>query len=271
MTENSSTENTEEKIDTLIDRHAFFFETPLYESVNIEMLNEDSVWEFLGGDVDAYNPAGFDTTFNISRRSLSSEYSSSYKGYYIVQLTCRRKHNSIEVLLYITDTTITKVGQFPSLAAIQYAEIGKRYDKVLEKQDLHDLKKAIGLMAYGAGAGSLIYLRRIFENIIWETFQNHETALQITEDDFKGKRMDEKVKILKTYLPSQLVEMKVVYGILSKGIHELSEKECLAYFPALKLSITLILDQKIDESARKEREGVIKKTLTEIATDLSKK
>lgn len=39
---------------------------------------------------------------------------------------------------------------------------------------------------------------------------------------------------------------------MSKGIHELTEKECLDYFPVLQNSIEIILDEKI---ARREKEA----------------
>jgi hypothetical protein len=43
------------------------------------------------------------------------------------------------------------------------------------------------------------------------------------------------------------VTNKSIYSILSKGIHELAEEECLNAFPVIKLSIELILDEKLVE------------------------
>lgn len=83
--------------------------------------------------------------------------------------------------------------------------------------------------------------------------------------------MDEKVNFLNEYLPSQLVEMKAVYGILSKGVHELSERECLTYFPALKLSITLILDQRIEEEIKSKKDFATKKAIADIAKQVNEK
>lgn len=42
-----------------------------------------------------------------------------------------------------------------------------------------------------------------------------------------------------------------MYSLLSKGVHELSEEDCLAHFDTLRIGIELILDEKLD---RKERE-----------------
>lgn len=252
-----------------ITKHKFFFEIPLYSSVKEEELEKD-FYNFFNGDVDAYSPEGFETTYSISKWYLGSN-DSTYNNYWGISLSCKRKGQTLEFFIYKNNKSIIKVGQFLSLADLQYAEIGRKYDKVLSSQDLHDLKKAIGLMAHGAGAGSLVYLRRIFENIIFDTYSLNKGSLGISDVDFLKKRMDEKVDFLKKYLPSQLVEMKGIYGILSKGVHELSEKECLTYFPALKLSIILILDQKIKEDIEKKKDTDVKKALADITKQINEK
>jgi hypothetical protein len=162
-----------------------------------------------------------------------------------------------------------KIGQYPSLADIQFAEIGKKYDKVLPEEDLKNLKKAIGLVSHGAGAGSFVYLRRIFEKLIFETYSNNSMILGLKEIDFNKQRMMDKVETLKAFLPSQLVEMKAVYSILSNGVHELTEEECLCYFAPIKLSIELILDQKIEEAKKVEKDMLVKKQLQQIQKEIA--
>jgi hypothetical protein len=83
--------------------------------------------------------------------------------------------------------------------------------------------------------------------------------------------MDEKVESLKDYLPSQLVGMKRIYSILSDGVHALTEEECLALFPALKLSIELILEQKIEADAKAQRDALAQKQIQEIERSLKLK
>lgn len=252
-----------------MSKHKFFFEFPLYTPLKISELDQEFS-RFTQGDVDAYSPDGLDTTYTISRWHLGNS-DSTYNEYWALSLTCKRRGSTLEFFLYKTEEFIVKIGQFPSLADLQYAEIRKKYNKVLSSQDLHDLKKAIGLMAHGAGAGSLVYLRRIFENIIWDTYETHRNSLGIEDIEFKQKGMNEKVNFLKIFLPSQLVEMKDVYGILSKGVHELSEKECLTYFPALKLSIILILDQKIKEKIEKKKNADTKQAIADLNKKINEK
>lgn len=264
MTEENIKEETK-----VISKHEFYFETPLYDILGSTQLEHD-IHE---GDVDAYSAEnGIDTTYKIYSQKVNAQYESGFNNFYKITLTCRRKNNDVlRFFVYDDGKAIAKMGQWPSIADLQYSEIGKKYDRVLSKQDLHDLKKAIGLMAHGAGAGSLVYLRRIFENIIWSTYEKNKTTLGVTDEEFRKKRMDDKVDFLKTFLPSQLVKMKGVYGILSKGVHELSEDECLAFFPALKLSIILILDQKIEEDAKSKKDAEIIKAIADIEKQVNAK
>lgn len=266
-------ENTNEEVIT-ISKHDFYFETPLYEIVELTNLEDNSFY----GDVDAYSAKNnTETTYSIDIEPIdvwsdwSKEKSNSVDvGFFLVTLKCKRKPNDILRFVIFRNREVTmKIGQYPSLADLQFAEIGKKYDKVLPEEDLKNLKKAIGLVSHGAGAGSFVYLRRIFEKLIFETYINNSSTLECSEVDFKKERMLDKIEILKAYLPSQLVEMKGIYTILGKGVHELTEEECLKYFSPIKLSIELILDQKIEESQKKEKDLKVKQQLQKIQSEIS--
>jgi hypothetical protein len=256
----------QEKEEKKINKHEFYFETPLYEVIEVSSLEED----LFNGDVDAYNAqSGFDTTYKIETDRISDYQWSSYYHFYTITLTCKRNEkDKLRFFVYYDKKLIIKVGQIPSLADIQFAEIGKKYDKFLGEQELKDFKKAIDLAAHGHGAGSFVYLRRIFENLINVAFRNNQASLSVSEKDFRNMWMVDKVELLKDYLPSQLLEMKNVYKVLSKGVHELSEQECLKYFPALKLSIELILEQKIEIEAKRKRDEEVKKQLENITREI---
>ena len=60
----------------------------------------------------------------------------------------------------------------------------------------------------------------------------------------------------------------VIYSIVSKGIHELSEDECIKYFPVLQEAIILILRQWAQK--RKEQETIkkLEASISTIATEL---
>lgn len=262
-----------------ISRHDFYLEVPLYDLLEYHQI-EDSHLLF-SEDIDAYSAKNStETTYSVSfswivkLQTQYVQYADKIRGFGIATLSCKRKgDDTLRFFVYNDEIgqQIMKVGQFPSLADLQYSEVGRKYDKVLPEEDLRNLKKAIGLVSHGAGAGSFVYLRRIFENLISEAFETHKTTLCISEVDFKKKRMEDKVEALKAFLPSQLLEMKSIYGILSKGVHELTEEECLRYFAPLKLSIELILDQKLEQAKKSERDAAVKKQLQDIHQELAGK
>ncbi|OSP53896.1 hypothetical protein [Pseudoruegeria sp. SK021] len=121
---------------------------------------------------------------------------------------------------------------------------------------MNELHKAIGLGAHGVGVGSFAYFRRIFERLIQSRFDEFYETESWDPDTFRTARMDDKVGIIKSHIPDVLFENRKIYAVLSKGIHELTEEECLAAFPWLKSSIMFILDddlRKKDELKQREQ------------------
>lgn len=62
--------------------------------------------------------------------------------------------------------------------------------------------------------------------------------------------------------------MKGIYGILSKGIHELDDEICLTCFGPLKLSVELILDQKIEEKRKSDKDKLVDDQIKDIQQKL---
>ncbi len=116
-----------------------------------------------------------------------------------------------------------------------------------------ELARGIGLFAHGIGIGAFVYLRRIFERFITEAHAAASKEPGWDEGAFQRSRMDERILLLKTHLPAFVGENRAVYGVMSTGIHELSEAECLKYFPAVRLAIELMLDERLQavEKAKK--------------------
>jgi len=147
-----------------------------------------------------------------------------------------------------------KVGQWPSIADIALGKLGG-FDSVMEKQDRADLGKAIGLFAHGAGAGAFVYLRRILERLVAEA---EREAGRTPEHN---KKVVDRIKELSGVLPQFLVDRPQLYGVLSKGVHELSEGRCLAAFPPVRSAIELIVRQKL---AKKEQAALEARTHKEL-------
>ena len=115
--------------------------------------------------------------------------------------------------------------------------------------------------SHDVGIGAFIYLRRIFENLIEAAHLKAKAEASWDEIAYEKARMDEKIQFLKHLLPPFLVENRVLYKILSSGVHELSEQECLKAFPVVKLGIELILDDELERHKRERKIEEAKKAL----------
>lgn len=197
-----------------------------------------------------------DSTFSFSGQFLSNTASwenfNERVAYDHVAITCvRNKYHVIRYWFFINHLLIEKVGQFPSLATVSNDEVAP-FRKLLSDEDGKEFHKAIGLAAHGIGVGSFVYLRRVFERIIYRRFAEFKDAEGWTDEQFYSVKMEEKIALLKGHLPSFLVENRKVYSILSIGIHELDEEACLSYFEVMKQAILIILED--DQKTRRELE-----------------
>jgi hypothetical protein len=181
---------------------------------------------------------------------------------FVVELECSRDQNHKATFAFkVGSDFICKIGQFPSRADLDLPDI-RKYEAILGKQ-FSELHRAIGLNAHGIGIGSFVYLRRILERLVDSAAdQRREQEPSWDRAEWSKKRMSEKVKELEQFLPQFLVDNAAIYGIASKGIHELDEDECLKDFHVMKESICLILDQEL---ARREEGRRVRSLTSEIA------
>lgn len=188
-------------------------------------------------------------------------------GHIRVEVTCLRNATHSYVYLFHFDgERLVKYGQLPSLEDVAGAEI-RRYEKVLPKGSFAELKRAGGLASHGIGIGAFVYLRRIFERLIFD----HHEALKAEGngvDGFEGLHMDGKIAALAAVLPAALVENKATYGILSKGLHQLDEDTCRNYFPVVRQAIIAILEQDYRKKKEEEEAAKLKKEIAKIAGEV---
>lgn len=176
--------------------------------------------------------------------------------------------HKIDYIVITDGCNIKKIGQYPSVADLSFPEL-KEYDKILSKEDMKEFRRAIGLFAQGIGVGSFVYLRRIFERIIDKAKEKAINDKMLDEKTYKDAHVDQRIKMLSNYLPKTLVESTNFYGIVSKGIHELSEEECILYFPVLRDFIFMILRQWEQIRKDKEAEKQLKASLSKIANNIN--
>lgn len=266
--------------------YSFFFELPLYTKIKVDSNNINEFYElmnFRGGGINAYNPTlKENTTYRVGLDKYISggNYQlSSYEGFNKFMLTCVRNGFTITYFAYLEtieddegneEHFFQKVGQLPSIADLHISKI-KEYDKVLPREKIKEVTRAIGLAANGVGIGSFVYLRRVFEDLVEEAHQIATKDGAINEDDYNKGRMVEKIELLKNYLPDFLVANKSIYGVLSLGIHELNEQDCLKHFEAVRVGIELILDEKIEKLNKQAKIDEAQKRIQSVTQQLKGK
>lgn len=263
----------------------FFLTVPLYEKY---LFSGEVIFDvvdilYFNNVIDTYCPSckrsatfrGINASVphNLIRRrgliegAMSGEYPKIDIGPRHIIFQCTRNiDHLIDFIVHIDQQlidglivhSIQKIGQYPSYADLNIPQIAQ-YSLVLSPQDRQEFARAEGLAAHGIGVGSLIYLRRIFERLIEEAHQEASLSAGWSpeqEDELIKSRMDERIRILRDYLPEFVVMHAKMYGLLSKGVHEYSEDECLRHFDAVKIAIEYILhrknEKKLEEKKQKE-------------------
>lgn len=165
----------------------------------------------------------------------------------------------VEILLEtMSNSRLVKIGQYPDLADFDRS-INGDIMKVASKEERSYRLSAAKAYYAGLYIAAFNYLRRVFESLIAqaEAKSNIDQAKQKMRD-----RIEELVKA-KT-LNSLLLEpgFNVLYGLLSKGIHELSEAECQAQYLFLQEAIDTILEDKLQEKLQQQRKEKISRNLS---------
>lgn len=244
----------------------FHLEMPLYHTFDLSIgIVAEKVFECVSyyGTIDAYciwcgKESVFDTEEHIHETPYPGQtelqaWLKRSSGFERVVHSCTRaKGHNYYAYYFKSSSSFTKIGQWPSAADFQIPQ-AERYRKILGEDQYKEFTRGIGIAAHGVGIGSFVYLRRVFERLIEKAHARSSKEEGFDEDNYKRARMDEKIKMLKNSLPDFLVENKSLYLILSKGIHELTEEECLKYFETVKIGIEQILDEKIIQKEKAEK------------------
>jgi hypothetical protein len=230
-------------------------------------------------NLDAYCPeCGKHTTWKAVPRSSGGGAGmrprTEFMGPFALDMQCSRNAAHRPIYYFTTDpvktpvlseefsdfdVSITKVGQSPSLTDFQKGDLSG-FDDAMSKEQRTEFVRAINCAAHGFSVAACVYYRRVFESVLVESRDAHMKSAGMTEwPEFRAARTDERIKLLKDELPAFLSEHPHLYGILSLGVHELSEAECAAELPMLRQAIQLIFeDRKIEMQKRKTREAVSK-------------
>lgn len=244
----------------------FLIKTPIYKRFTYDKDNYYRGQNLINyrEAIDTYCPeCNSHSIFNRVDGDGNCPYPGSWLnwGLFSINYLCSRdSEHKLKFLFLAEGNSIEKIGQYPSMADLHLYDV-KKYSKALDEKYFKEFTKAIGLMSHGVGVGSFVYLRRIFEFLIEESHLKLKTTTGWDEEAYNKARIADKIKILEPELPVFLVENKGMYSILSKGIHELSEEECLEAFPIVKLGIELILDEKLEKIKKDKKVEEAKKAI----------
>lgn len=202
-------------------------------------------------------------------KSVNCTHNSNHKQIFIYKLEIQEEINK-EVKLILQ-----KIGQDPSnIEFFNYNVINKYSEYKNYKNIKSDLNKAVISYENNFSVGGFIYLRRVLEKIVDYKYDEVKEDLKNDERvkyENKKTKFKEKIDILKNKLPKHLIENKCIYNILSAGVHSLTEEECLKYFPVVRNSVYLILDESLEIQKRNKLNDEIKKQLNSINSETKKK
>lgn len=268
MSEEQQQDETGNKDPYLESPKAFHLEMPLYHEFDIsdpETATALYTCVNYNGTIDAYciwcdKESVFDTDEYLGgetryqNESQAEAWIKRGSAFDRVVHSCSRNNNHKYYAYYFkTKSSFRKIGQWPSAADFQIPQ-SEKYRKILGDEQYKELVRGIGLSAHGVGIGAFVYLRRVFENLIEEAHLiAKENDTTFPDEDYTKARMDEKIRLLKDHLPEFLVENRILYAILSKGVHELTEDGCLEYFETVRIGIEQILDEKILQKEKAEK------------------
>lgn len=270
-------QNPEPQLDPYLESpKVFHLEMPLYHSLDLSvgMVAEKAYeWMAYSGTTDAYCIwCGKESVFDAEEYPYGTTYASWRKSTSLRRnvYRCSRDNNHSYYVYYLKSKDILqKIGQWPSVADFQIPQ-AEKYRKILGDEEYKELTRGIGLAAHGVGIGSFVYLRRVFENLIEEA---HTRAMTENKGFLNGEylkaKMDNKIKMVKDYLPEFLVENRTLYAILSTGIHDLTEDVCLQYFETVKIGIEQILDEKITQEEKADKAARAREAIQKISKDLA--
>jgi len=256
----------DEKDWSTLSVQSFYLDQPLYDLVPRNETTKPKLLEILEADItiDAYcDGCGRHSVFRSEEGKLERQmpqfvagmgaFERPPFGWVNRRFRCQRDRvHTITVYMLETQHGVQKVGQLPSVADLQAPDLQK-YRKILGKERFGELSRAVGLAAHGIGIGAFVYLRRIFESLVEEAHVVAKSDAHWNEGAYVKSRMAERIALLKAHLPPFLFENVNLWTILSLGVHELTEEDCLKHLAAVRIGIEIILDQQLAKQAMIEK------------------
>lgn len=271
------------KANTFLNEELFLY--PLYKKINIEGLELTDIFPIADTKVELYchkckkrrifdflltgDSYFFKENAPISSGAFNPNTLKKFGGmleenkyfYFIAKSDCG--HNLIILFEIIDENNIMKIGQSPSIYDMNESINNKAFLKELGEEYAYYYKTACSLNSFNSNIGAMTYLRRIFEKLLIDCFNENQDILNMNKQSFMILKMDQKVETLKQFLPSLMFDngFNSIYSKISDGIHNLTEEECQKIFSPLRMAIEEILIEKMEEKDKKARRLELGKNL----------
>lgn len=287
-----------------------FYETnSLYKKIDLTKENEDEVINLINfkGPIDIFCPwcknlSVFNTAEligtplaksglysdhkrimeQLSKAEITGDYSSFISAtpkkeflyankFYLKEYHCTRNFEHIFIIIFlIQNNKIFKIGQYPSELDLIQKDF-KKYEKIIDYKIVNEVKTSFMLNSHYFNVSSLIHLRRAFEFFIEECHQIKANEDGWDETKYIGIRNEDKIELLKDKLPETFLKNKSIYGILSKGIHELTDEECKDAYEVLYPIFIMIFEELKFKRESELKELEIQKKKSDFESNFNKK
>lgn len=180
-------------------------------------------------------------------------------------VSCKKTHREylVEQVLDDENIRIQKYGELPRNQLIR--------DRVLQKflkDDLENYEKAVVCLSHEYGVAAFAYFRRVVEgninrllDLIQEDTQSSAgdaDTLNAINELRSDSPMSEKIKVANRALPSHLKPdglnpLGRLYQVLSEGVHNISDAECLEKAKAISECIAFLVSELASRSEHRTR------------------
>jgi hypothetical protein len=155
--------------------------------------------------------------------------------------------------------SVVKIGQWPSMTDFALGDLAD-FDKAMTDAQRNEFVRAVNCAAHGFHVAACVHFRRVFESVLQQARDAHMEKMKVEVwPEFRSARTDERIRMLRAELPAFMVEHPELYGLLSLGVHELTEQQCAEELPTVRKAIELIMrDRWVALQRQREREDLAK-------------
>ncbi|MCB8770167.1 hypothetical protein [Acinetobacter soli] len=177
-------------------------------------------------------------------------------------VSCQKFYKEFLIRLVKVDgksCTLMKVGEYPQKQLPKSKTLSKFF-----REDKAEYNKAVICIANGYGVAAFAYMRRIVEKNILSLLDqiqesvSQDSAISNSINELKATSpMSDRIRIANSALPDYLKPdgfnpLGQIYGLLSDGVHSLSDSECLDKAENIQVCLEFLISELAAHKQNKE-------------------